>query len=104
MPLVPPHENTHNFEMLSTIELFEKYIPNHLLQSIADATSTNILANIGKPMVLTSTDISKFFGATLVMSYIKYPRICMYWKRKTQVSQVADNMARKKVFYNPKQP
>lgn len=100
MPLVPPHENTHNFKMLSTIELLEKYIPNHLLQSIADATSTNIMANTGKPMVLTSTKVqsSKFFVVTLVMSYLKYPRIRMYWQRKTQVSQVADNMARTKYF------
>lgn len=98
LPLVPPHENTHNFKMLSTIELFEKYIPNHSLQSIADATSTNIMANTGKPMVLTSTDISKFFVVTLVMSYLKYPRIRVYWQRKTQVSQVADNMTRTKYF------
>lgn len=55
----------------TTIELFEKYIPNQLLQSIADATSTNIMASTGKLMVLTSTDISKSFGVTLVISYLK---------------------------------
>lgn len=98
MPPAPPHKNTHNFEMLSTTELFEKYIPDHLLQSIADATSTNIMVSTGKPMVLTSTDILNFFGVTLVMSYLKYPRIRMYWQGKNRVSQVADNMARTKYF------
>lgn len=56
------------------------------------------MTNTGKPMILTSTDISKFLGITIVMSYLKYPKIRMYWQEKTRVPQVADKMPRNKYF------
>lgn len=54
LPLAPPNEPT---DIYSSIKLFKKYIPDHLLGAIAECTSQNILAISGRVVPLTRIDV-----------------------------------------------
>lgn len=98
LPPAPPNEPTDKAYLYSSIELFKKYIPDHLLDAIAECTSQNILGISGRVVPLTRIDVCKFIGITLMMSYLKYPRIKMYWAAETRVPQIADVMSRNQYF------
>lgn len=99
LPPAPPFEPPQDRQYVrNTIDLFKKYITNEVLEGIALATNASIMANTGKIVRLSKTDIEKFIGITLMMSYLKYPRIKMYWANQTRVPQIADVMPRNKYF------
>ncbi|XP_054259872.1 piggyBac transposable element-derived protein 3-like [Macrosteles quadrilineatus] len=100
-PLPPaPYFGGHNpeYNMSSPLDLFQKYIPDDILCQIATATNENIISSTGKEIQITTTDMKKFFGITIMMSYLKYPRIKMYWASRTRIPQISDAMPRNKYF------
>lgn len=66
------------------------------IQSIAEATQANIFTSTGKEVSLTKEDIEIFFGISSMMSYLKFPRIRMYWATRTKVLDIAMAMPRDK--------
>lgn len=99
LPPAPYFEgNNVEYDMVSSLDLFKKYIPDEIISQIARATNANIISSTGKEVVITTTDIKKFFGITIMMSYLKYPRIKMYWASGTKIQQISDAMPRNKYF------
>lgn len=99
LPPAPEFEDQNAaLEYVSSISSFKNFIPNNLIDSIAEATRINIFRETGKELSLTREDIEKFFGVTIMMSYLKYPRIRMYWGAKTKVPAICNAMTRSKYF------
>ena len=46
----------------------------------------------GLELDATTKEIKKFFGASIMMGNLQFPRIRMYWNRNTQIYLVADSM------------
>jgi hypothetical protein len=100
LPAAPPYEpeNQGVEHLRSTIQYFLKYIPDNILDDMAVATSQKIMSQTAKNLVVTPKMLRVFIGMNIVMSYMKYPRIRMYWANKTRVPQVADCMSRTHFF------
>lgn len=98
LPGAPPYEPPRAVERKNPLDGFLRYVPNQLLNDIADATSQRILANTTKIFVVTPTILKKFIGINIKMSYMKYPRIRMYWAAKTRVPKIAYCMTRTNFF------
>lgn len=82
-------------ERVTPIEACTRYVPEHPINDIASATSQRILTDTTKTLVVTGKMLKQFLGmnVTRSMSYMKYPRIRMYWARKTRVPHIADVMS-----------
>lgn len=98
LPAAPPPECESITELVNPINTFYRYVPEHLINRIAMATSQRILASTGKAVMFTGLEMRKFIAINIIMSYLKFPRIKMYWAAKTRVSQIADVMSRNFFF------
>lgn len=98
LPPAPPFDDISDPQFESTIDSFKRYVPDELLQYIAEATQANIFTSTGKEVSLTKEDIEIFFGISSMMSYLKFPRIRMYWASRTKVLDIAKAMPRDKYF------
>lgn len=83
---LPPHD------------YFTKYIPRDIYERIAFHTNQTYLAKTGASFNTSEKEIRVFFGITLMMSYLRFPRIRMYWEKKTRIVAIADRMARDRYF------
>lgn len=52
----------------------------------------------GKSLNCSSKEIKKFWGISIVIGLLGYPRIRMCWERKTRYPLVADNMPRDRYY------
>lgn len=79
-------------------EYFIKYIPSANFELMSSCTNRSSLARRGKSLNTTAQEISIFFGISLKMSYLGYPRLSMYWAFGTRVPEIADKMPRNRFF------
>lgn len=99
IPAAPPIEQTHpDLDYVSTIDSFKTFVPDTLIEDIASATSNFIRFGNGREIFLGRQDIEKFIGVSIMMSYLRYPRIRMYWAARTRVPDIANTMTRDKYF------
>ena len=99
LPLAPRYEDSIPIGIdLQPQDYFHKYIPNDLIQKLTEHTNQRYIRDTGRNLSLTDTETTTFLGLTIVMSYLKYPRIRMYWAEKTRVPVIADNMSRDRYF------
>ncbi|XP_026331006.1 piggyBac transposable element-derived protein 3-like [Hyposmocoma kahamanoa] len=83
---LPPHD------------YFTKYIPSDIYERIAFHSNQTYLAKTGTSLNTSEKEIRTFFGITLMMSYLRFPRIRMYWEKKSRIFAIADRMARDRYF------
>lgn len=96
LPAAPPMEEEDNsIYLVRPIDAFYRYIPEKVISDLALATSQRISLETNSNVVVTTQTMKQFIGANIVMSYIRYPRIRMYWEAKTFIPQIADVMSRK---------
>lgn len=77
-------------------ELFKNYIPEFLYDLISTKSNQNYFKNNSKELKATPAEIKKFFGITVAMSYLKFPRIRMYWANSTRVPIICETMSRER--------
>lgn len=83
---------------LEHIAYFSNYIPEDIFIKIASATNRKYLLEKGSNLNVTAQEIKVFFGITVMMSYLKFPKIMNYWQQKTRIPAIADKMSRTRYF------
>lgn len=66
---------------------------------MASATSRIIVEKTRTPNKVRVTEMKKFVGITIIIGYLKFPRIRTYWAIKTRVPRIADQMPQKRYFF-----
>ncbi|KAJ8890320.1 hypothetical protein PR048_009828 [Dryococelus australis] len=95
LPPAPAHEpETIQALNLPPQDYMRKYLPEDLFSIISDCTNRRYFKECGIELKCTLQEIKIFFTATVMMSYLGYPRVCMYWAGKTKVSGIAEKMNR----------
>ncbi|KAI5709629.1 hypothetical protein M8J76_004584 [Diaphorina citri] len=77
---------------------FTKYIPNDFYTKVSEYTNQKYLAEKGKVLNTTPDEIKNFIAISITMSYLKFPRIRMYWAKKTRIHSIASTMTRDRYF------
>lgn len=83
---LPPHEYV------------SKYIPESIFSCIFEKTNRTYVERAGKVLISDISHLKKFFSASIMMSFMGYPRIRMYWSHKTKVECISSLMTRDKYF------
>uniref|UniRef100_A0A2C9K6K3 PiggyBac transposable element-derived protein domain-containing protein n=1 Tax=Biomphalaria glabrata TaxID=6526 RepID=A0A2C9K6K3_BIOGL len=71
---------------------FLEYFQPEIFQTFAEQTNIFYLTKTGKVLGTTATEVQTFFGITILMANLGFPRIRMYWQKPTRVDAVADAM------------
>ncbi|KAJ8953425.1 hypothetical protein NQ318_023543, partial [Aromia moschata] len=79
-------------------DYFSKYMDDNMFQTICDSTNVKYMLLHEKPLNLTLTETKHFFGISILMSLLKYPRVRMYWAKTTRVYSIASVMTRDRYF------
>lgn len=77
------------------LELFSSLFPDHLIDEITFQSNVYALQKGKGNLNLSNAELRVFLGINLVMSYIKYPRIRMYWSSNNGLRHhlIADAMS-----------
>ena len=89
--------NQSAIQMVSPLEMFQKYVPGELLDVVATCTNQR-LVELGKNPNITPGDVIKFLGVCFYTSIFKYPWLRMYWSQKYRLPLVADPLSRNRFF------
>ncbi|KAJ8932249.1 hypothetical protein NQ318_006481, partial [Aromia moschata] len=73
-------------------DYFSKYMDDNMFQTICDSTNVKYMLLHEKPLNLTLTETKHFFGISILMSLLKYPRVRMYWAKTTRVYSIASKI------------
>ncbi|KAJ8933005.1 hypothetical protein NQ318_003670 [Aromia moschata] len=58
---------------------------DNMFQTICDSTNVKYMLLHEKPLNLTLTETKHFFGISILMSLLKYPRVRMYWAKNDKI-------------------
>lgn len=99
LPRAPPFESPEEHPLnQQPYDFFTTYIPTDLFEKFAFSTNQRYLQEKGHSLGVTPTEMKTFFGITMMMSCLKYPRIKMFWANATRIHLVADHMSRNRYF------
>lgn len=94
---------TNPVHLPAPIDFFAKYIPDELLQQMADMT--NLYAtqkNIARFPRTNLDEIRTFIGIHIIMGNLNFPRVSMYWHHSMGMPLVKDAMSLSR-FYKLRQ-
>ncbi|XP_039967864.1 piggyBac transposable element-derived protein 3-like [Bactrocera tryoni] len=83
-----------NVTLESPKHYFSAYLNDDFLKRVVEYTNRYHMPTKGKPLAATIGEIKNFFGIIVAMGCIRYPRLRMYWEKKTRLPIVADTMSR----------
>lgn len=66
----------------SPTQYFSQYIDNNILENLAEFTNQRELQTRGEPLNTTPQEMRIFFGISIHMACLEYPRIKMFWAKK----------------------
>lgn len=96
---IPANEDTSQDRRNFTPgDYFSMYMDNSMFQTICDCTSIKYMLLRNKSLNLSLKETKYFFGISILMSLLKYPRIRMYWAKSTKVYSIASVMTRDRFF------
>ena len=65
---------------------------------ISQATNQTAMIQTGHSLETTPKEIRKFFGVSIMMGTLKYPRIRMYWSKSMGATSINNAMKRDRFF------
>ncbi|KAI4455620.1 transposase is4 [Holotrichia oblita] len=74
------------------------YMEDSDVENICACTNLKYLLEHDKPMNLTTDEVRKFLGISILMSCLKFSQIRMYWAASTRVERIVTSMARNRFF------
>ncbi|KAM7411867.1 hypothetical protein PAMA_021710 [Pampus argenteus] len=81
-------------EQWSTIQYFSQYIDDKIFEDLAAFTNLRQLQTTGVSVNTTAQEIKIFFGISIHMACLGYPRVKMFWAEKTKVPVISRKMTR----------
>ena len=82
----------------SPIQYFKQYIDNQLFEELATFTNQREFQCRGVFLNCTAQEMKVFFGISIHMACLGYPRIKMFWAKKTKVPSICHKMSRDRFF------
>lgn len=82
----------------SPTQYFYQYIDNEIFKNLAEFTNQRELQTRGVPLGTTPQEMRIFFGISIHMACLGYPRIKMFWAKKTKVPVISKKMTRDRFF------
>ncbi|VEN56028.1 unnamed protein product, partial [Callosobruchus maculatus] len=96
---IPEVEDTSNDRRdFKPSDYFSEYIDDNFFQTICECTNVKYMRLHNKPLNLSLKETKQFFGISVLMSLLKYPRIRMFWAKTTRVYSIASVMTRDRYF------
>ena len=80
------------------LEFVEMFWPAEIFEILARETNIRHMAETGRKLNCSATEMKKFLGISLLMGCIKYPRIKIYWRQGFRIHLISDNMSRNRYF------
>ncbi|XP_050296322.1 piggyBac transposable element-derived protein 3-like [Anthonomus grandis grandis] len=74
------------------------FIDDKLFETMRDCTNINFFLENDKIMNLSTDEVKKIIGISVLMSCLKYPRVKMFWAKTTRVDSIAKHMTRDRFF------
>lgn len=80
------------------ISYVEQFILEDIFAMMSECSNRKSVLDTGKNLNTSAIEIKRFFGITVLMSCVGYPRIKMYWNKSLQVPAIATTMNRDRYF------
>ena len=77
---------------------FLNYFTPEIFHTFAEQTNIYYFQKKGKSLGTNANEMRKFFGATILMANLRFPRIRMFWQRVTRVDRIANAMPVNRYF------
>ncbi|KAJ8277155.1 hypothetical protein GJAV_G00072040 [Gymnothorax javanicus] len=91
-------ETEHYRNGWTPLNYFEQYIDKDLIKSISDCSNAMSLTRSGDLLNTSVDEVYHFFGACILMSCVRYPKIRMHWSKALRFTAITDRFTRDRFF------
>lgn len=78
---------------------FERYIQESCFEDMAVFMNIRHVETTGKSLNCSPQEIKKFWGVSIVLSLLGFPRIRMCWERRTRYPLICENISRDRFYH-----
>lgn len=89
---------TSAYDNSKVINYVDQFILEDIFAVMSECSNRKSVLDTGKNLNTSAVEMKRFFGITVLMSCVGYPRIKFYWKKSLRVPIIADAMNRDRYF------